>query len=246
MSLKEPKITVVTVCYNAQTSIEETIKSVLSQTYANIEYWIIDGGSTDNTLSIIQKYEKMLHYICEPDSGIFDAMNKGINKATGDWIVFMNAGDVFVDEDTVQKVYSQEYALETGVIHGLMYWGNTQHANLLRMIPFYSSKKKLRGMGMSHQAIFTRTALAKKYLFDLSFKVAADYDMMMRIYKDGWNFCSVDTPIVVYDVTGYSARNAMLQLREVSRICQMEHTFSYFTARMLLSIKQLIKKLLKL
>lgn len=220
---------------------------MLSQIYPNIEYWIIDGNSKDNTLSIIKRYEPMLHFISEPDNGIFDAMNKGIKKATGDWVIFMNAGDVFASNDTIKQVFSQrEYALNVGVIHGLMYWGNIQSKNLLHLTPFYASKNKLCGMGISHQAIFTRVELAKKYLFDLSFKVAADYDMMMRIYKDGWEFIQVETPIVVYDVSGYSAQNTILQLEEEARICHMKNHISYKKEKIRLYLKQIIKRIFKL
>ena len=174
-------------------------------------------------------------------------MNKGIGKATGSWIIFMNAGDIFASNDTIKQVFfRREYASTIGVIHGLMYWGQIQPKNLLRLTPFFLSKKKLRGMGISHQAIFTRTELAKKYLFDLSFKVAADYDMMMKIYQAGWEFRQVDIPVVIYDTSGYSAQNAMLQLKEEARICQMEHHFCYRKEKMKLYLKQIIKKILRL
>ena len=94
--MNNPKITVVTVCYNAVKDIEKTILSVVNQTYDNIEYIVVDGGSKDGTVNIIQKYEdRITKWISEPDKGIYDAMNKGILMATGDWINFMNAGDYF-------------------------------------------------------------------------------------------------------------------------------------------------------
>jgi glycosyltransferase involved in cell wall biosynthesis len=90
----KPKISVITICYNAVDLIEKTILSVLHQSYDNIEYIIIDGNSTDGTVDIIQKYANQLAYwISEPDGGIFDAMNKGLDHATGEWVNFMNAGD---------------------------------------------------------------------------------------------------------------------------------------------------------
>jgi len=119
-----PKVTVVTVTYNAEQYLEQTIKSVIEQDYSNIEYIIIDGGSTDRTLEIIKKYEKYLAYwVSEPDDGIFYAMNKGIEVATGDWINFLNAGDTYVNKNILSKVISQTEG-ETDII--------LSHTNLVK------------------------------------------------------------------------------------------------------------------
>ena len=98
-------ISVVTVSYNAVSTIEQTILSVINQTYPNVEYIIIDGGSTDGTVDIIKKYaDKIAYWVSEPDKGIYDAMNKGVVVATGEWINFMNAGDIFTDSDVIDKL----------------------------------------------------------------------------------------------------------------------------------------------
>lgn len=103
------KISVVTVCYNAADTIEKTILSVLNQTYHDIEYIIIDGGSTDGTVEIIRKYaDKIAYWVSEPDKGIYDAMNKGIEVATGEWLNFMNAGDLFCDKFVLTNVFSDD------------------------------------------------------------------------------------------------------------------------------------------
>jgi len=104
-----PLITVITVVLNGEKALEETIKSVISQTYPNVEYIIIDGGSTDGTLDIIKKYEDYIDYwVSEPDKGIYDAMNKGVDLTTGQWINFINAGDRFYDEDLIEEIFSKD------------------------------------------------------------------------------------------------------------------------------------------
>lgn len=107
MAEKNHKITVVTVCYNAVNEIEKTIRSVLSQTYPDKEYIVIDGGSTDGTVDIIRKYADRIDYwISEPDGGIYEGMTKGIEHATGDYINFMNAGDLFFDNHVLDEVFA--------------------------------------------------------------------------------------------------------------------------------------------
>lgn len=119
MENKLPKITIVTVCFNAVKSIEETMLSVLNQTYLNIEYIIIDGGSTDGTVDIIKKYaDRLAYWVSEPDKGIYDAMNKGITVATGDYINFMNAGDTFASGSSVSDTFTETDTTGPDIIYG--------------------------------------------------------------------------------------------------------------------------------
>jgi len=113
-------ISVVTVSYNAVSTIEQTILSVINQTYPNVEYIIIDGGSTDGTVDIIKKYaDKIAYWVSEPDKGIYDAMNKGVVVATGEWINFMNAGDIFTDSDVIDKLFHQNIIINrVGIVFG--------------------------------------------------------------------------------------------------------------------------------
>ena len=117
-----PLISVVTICYNAKNDLEKTILSVLSQTYQDIEYIIIDGGSTDGTVDIIHKYsERLFYWISEPDKGIYDAMNKGMDRATGSWINFMNAGDTFCDNEVIKNIFGYNDLSDYSVFYGDCY-----------------------------------------------------------------------------------------------------------------------------
>ena len=119
MKESNSKITIITVSYNAATSIEPTILSVINQTYPNIEYIVIDGGSNDGTVDIIKKYQnKISYWVSEPDKGIYDAMNKGIRMATGDWINFMNAGDTFFCDTSLNLLFIPEPESDIDIIYG--------------------------------------------------------------------------------------------------------------------------------
>ena len=112
------KVSVVTICYNAKTVIERTIQSVLNQTYSDIEYILIDGGSTDGTVEIIKQYShRISSWVSEPDHGIYDAMNKGVMRATGEWIHFLNAGDVYHDHDVLEN-FVPKISATTDIAYG--------------------------------------------------------------------------------------------------------------------------------
>ncbi len=116
------KISVITVCYNAEQEIERTINSVLNQTYDNVEYIIVDGKSTDLTIDIINKYSSYISkIISEPDKGIYDAMNKGIRNADGDWVIMMNAGDIFSSDDVIESIFSRNIPSNIEFIYSDMY-----------------------------------------------------------------------------------------------------------------------------
>lgn len=119
-----PKITVVTVCYNAEKEIENTIHSVLGQDYDDYEYLIIDGGSKDSTVSLIKQYEYTPHvrWISEPDRGIYDAMNKAVRMAYGEWLIFMNAGDCFVNESVLSNIFCQNYPSDVKFLYSDNYY----------------------------------------------------------------------------------------------------------------------------
>lgn len=240
------KITIVTVTYNCQGILEKTINSVLSQDYANLEYIIIDGNSQDGTKDIINKYiDRIDTFISEPDKGIYDAMNKGLKYATGDWIFFLNSGDVFCDNKVLSNV-AKCFENKTDVI-----WGNVkatrndQVVNIEYKTPFFKNKKFFHGMGFSHQSVFVRTSKAKENMFDLTYKCCADYNMMMQLYKSGANFKYCDAYISEVPADeGFSAENQKTQLFEEAKILGIDKTFRFQYIYIKWRCKRYIKNLL--
>ncbi len=198
-----PQITIITVCYNAEKDIEKTILSVINQTYDNIEYIVIDGGSNDGTLSVINKYaSKIDKVISEPDKGIYDAMNKGIKLAKGDWINFMNAGDSYVDAD-VLKLVSDNINNNCDIIYGDIIIEEEFAYYYVKAKPIEMLNTE---MPFCHQTVFTKTKVIKKYLFDLNYKILADYNQIREIYFARYNFLYITKAIVNYD--GYNGLSA--------------------------------------
>lgn len=246
------KISIVTVTYNCENCIENTIKSVLSQDYPDIEFIVVDGLSKDNTMSIIRKYEKSIScLVSEPDKGIYDAMNKGLNLATGDWVFFLNAGDNFHSVNTLSKLPFEEYFGDSnicGIIGDVLLkkggkievWNN-------KCSPFFDSTKRLKNMGFSHQGVFVKTRIAKEIGFDLSFKLCADYNMMYTLYDKGYRFAINNTIIAEVEADyGASIANRNLQLREEARICKCDKSLYfkciYYWRKIKFSIKDSLKK----
>lgn len=202
------KITIVTVCKNAQDTIEKTIKSVISQDYKDVEYIIIDGQSTDKTLLIINKYKNKINIVVsEPDNGIYDAMNKGIVKSTGDIIHFLNAGDVFYKKNTVSKVVKLFKKHNPDIIYGdaILFTANGSGNDILKSHK-HVDKVSLARWSICHQAIFTKKYIFNKYgNFDNKYKIAADYNWLLNIYvKNKVNFLYTNQIIAKYLIGGIS------------------------------------------
>lgn len=243
-----PKITIITVCYNAESQIEDTILSVVNQSYSNIEYIIVDGASNDRTLDIVGKYrDKISIVVSEPDKGIYDAMNKGIRLATGTWINFMNAGDCFSNDDVVKFLVEEEID-DCGVIFGAWYQKYNNHLSFHSPFPFFeNNKKKYRGMGFSHQSVFVKTNLALKYMFDTSFKLCADYNMIWQLYYTEHSFFrDIKIPICIMENQGGATMiNYKQHCKEVAKICGCSiSSLELFVMFAFHKIKRLVKRIL--
>jgi len=202
--MNKPLVSVITVCYNGGMDLDKTILSVLNQSFDNMEYIIVDGASSDNTAQILKKYEqefkkagKSFSYISEKDNGVYDAMNKGADLATGEWINFLNAGDSFYHEEVLKTLFSKKIPENAGVIYG-----NTleEYAFGERFITEDSMNESNRVMPFCHQSSFVRSKLMREFRFDLQYKIVADHDLFYRLRKNNINF--EHYPIVVARYNG--------------------------------------------
>lgn len=180
------RVSIITVCYNSAKTIEDTIKSVLSQSYSEIEYIVIDGGSDDCTNDIILNYKDTVSvHISEPDNGLYDAMNKGIELATGDIIGVLNSDDIFSDKYVVQKLVNS-IGNHEGIYGDVGFYADHCFADKKR---HYSSegftmKKFSRGIMPAHPSFYVRKECYEKAgLYRTDFKIASDFDMVLRIFS---------------------------------------------------------------
>lgn len=211
-------LTIITVVYNNVRDIERTIKSVICQTYPYIEYLIIDGNSTDGTVDVIKRYaEHISEWISEPDKGIYDAMNKGLGRATGDYVLFMNSGDEIYAEDTVAQVFAS--APDADIYYGEteMYDADWQSIGLRRhAIPPQFNWRSFRfGMNISHQAIYIRRSIAGRY--DPRYQLSADIDWIIRAAKKANKVVNTRRLVAKYLVGGMSKKRHWQSLKE--RFC---------------------------
>ena len=214
MQIEDYKLTVITVTYNACFSLEKTILSVINQDYSNLEFIIIDGASVDNTKRIIKKYEKDINiWISEPDKGIYEAMNKGIGMAKGDWINFLNSGDTYTHAETLTKL-SQKIQSESDIVYGDRFYLKNNKKKLQKAMPIETIFKR---MPFGHQATFFKREIIKKIGFDETYKFAADYNLLMQLYLENYKFQHVKLPICNY-VSGGRSESGLRPYLEVLKI----------------------------
>ncbi|MEI7724380.1 MAG: glycosyltransferase family 2 protein [Bacteroidota bacterium] len=215
MTTNPPKISVVTVVRNAAGELEKTIKSVLGQDYPLIEFIVIDGGSSDGTVEVIRTYAGQMDYwISEPDQGIYDAMNKGLVKTTGEWVNFMNAGDVFFNNHVLSSIFNQELN-DAQVLYG----------DSVAQYPAFKAWRKAlpqddirKGMICCHQAMFFQTKLIRDKAYQSDLYFSADYEMVLRLFHAGFKFRYIPETIAVFDTRGTSNRKMVKSARSNLKI----------------------------
>lgn len=210
------KLSIITVCYNCENDVKITLDSIKKQTYKDYELLIIDGNSTDNTLSNIKKYKnkiKNMKIISEPDNGVYDAMNKGIKKSTGNFIIFLNMKDYFVNENVLKNI--SLYLKDNNTI----YYGNVISESINN-----KNRKKinklffLMGNMINHQTIFAPKNSLKNNLFDLDYKICADKDWLIKCFFKGYKFKFININTSYYDGTGISSNHKLAQKETVDII----------------------------
>ena len=230
------RITVITVCYNRKATIEKTIKSVLEQKYSNIEYIIIDGNSTDGTKEIIESYrDKISKYISEPDKGMYDAINKGLQLATGDVIGLMHSDDEFYNENAISKIAARfVYDPKTEGVYGDgIYVSNDSEERLIRnrIGGAFSLQKVKSGWLPLHPTVYLKKSIIKKHgLYNLDFKIASDTEFLLRyLYKYKIKIHYINAYIVKMRMGGLStnAKRAFEVLHEDYKIYKY-HGFAAF------------------
>ncbi len=228
-----PVFSIITINYNGSALLSGTMESVREQTYPYIEYWVIDGGSKDNSLNVIRGFaERMpnLHWISEPDRGLYDAMNKGLHRATGDFVWFLNGGDHLHSPDTVERVAAL-VGSDTGVLYG-----ETQLVNEARQPAGTMSELSTRhlpsrlgwrdylgGMLVVHQSFIARRTLAPEYIAG---NLCADYDWCIRILKQSKENVATGLILSDYLMGGLSKKRHRQSLRD--RFAVMREHFGLF------------------
>lgn len=219
----QPLISIITVVCNANETINDTIQSVVNQSYKNIEYIVVDGGSKDGTIDIIQRYEnKLSNWVSEKDSGIYDAMNKGIALAHGNWVIFLNSGDSFANDDVLERVVSENRDHSVQIIYGNTRVKDTN--NSLRP-PKSIHKRFFFYETLCHQSVFFKREVFEKYgYFDLKYKIIADREWLLRATMQNIRYSYVDLDICIWDAAGYSSDNISLYVKE-----NIDLRMSYFS-----------------
>jgi glycosyltransferase involved in cell wall biosynthesis len=239
------RVSVITVCYNAEYTIETTITSVLNQSYSNIQYIIIDGNSTDDTMNIVNIYaNKISIIVSESDKGLYDAINKGIALADGEVIGILNADDVFFDNSTIAKIMTHfEYDTNIQSVIGDIVFKNNN-----KILRYYSSKYWTTlsfrfGIMPPHPSFYCRRDLFTKYgNYRTDFKIAADFELLLRfILIKKVNYKYINNIIVLMKPGGLSSKNLFSQVIITDELLKACNLNGIYTNRILISFRYLIK-----
>ena len=216
---RQPKFSIITITYNAASVIEPTLQSVLEQTYKNYEYLLIDGASKDDTVAKAKASGiEFAQIVSEPDNGLYDAMNKGMALATGDYLCFLNAGDAFYSPDTLQTIANAAMAEE--MLPDVLY-GETAEVdearNFVRMrrlqAPEHLTWRSFKsGMMVCHQAFYAKREIAPMY--DLKYRLSSDVDWCIKVMKKAKRLVNVNATVVNYLQNGLSLQNHRASLKE--------------------------------
>lgn len=212
------KLSIITVCFNAERTIEKTIKSILEQTFTGFEWVVVDGKSTDRTNEIIKKYipefeQKgiKVNYRSEKDGGIYDAMNKGAHRAIGEYLTYMNADDLYYKNDSIERVITILESTSADIVYGDTCFIKTteqyiEKAKSIETITYH--------LAFCPQAAFVKSELQRQLQFDVQFRISADYDFFLRAYLQGKQFQRIDQVVAYFTFGGASNENLIKTYKE--------------------------------
>ena len=244
------RFSVITVTYNAEQVLQRTLQSVFRQSYQGVEHLIIDGASADGTLRMAEVYKQQsddsdnghqVIILSEPDRGIYDAMNKGLSQASGDYVIFMNAGDSFPHDDALEQIVHRCRLAEypSAELPGVLY-GNTDivdgdghylYPRRLQSPARLTWRSFRHGMLVCHQAFYARTDIAKSLPYDMRYRFSADVDWCIRVMREtgrmGLELSNINMVVANYTEEGATTRNHRASLKE--RFCVMRRHYGLFT-----------------
>lgn len=245
--MSTPTLSIITVCYNAREALQETLENVLCQSFPSFEYLVIDGGSTDGTLSLLKQSSESFaraqipfQYISEPDHGIYDAMNKGTQAAEGTWLLFLNAGDLLADPHILEQIFSVP-------AYGSVIYGDTVcvYRNRQKLYPALPLADITHEMAFCHQSALIKRTLLLKQPYDTSYRICADHHFFLSMYLKEIPFDYRPVPISIYEIAGYSDHNKLTAHREQNRMQRELHIFRPSASWILRECTFYIKLLIK-
>lgn len=245
--MHHPKVSVVTVTYNAAQYVEMTLRSIVSQTYDNMELIVIDGGSKDGTVELVEKYRQYIStFISEPDSGIYDAMNKGTRHATGDWIIFINAGDALAKHDVLEKVFSREIEDGTSLIFGsIVQYSLDMGLKLVTPPAIHPAENGpfpyRADLPSWHQATFYQTNLLKEHPYRQNdFRICADWESIAEILDLGLPY------IIIPDIISWFQKDGVSSVQSFSHFAEKELVLGHKISMLIKCRKILLYRIRKL
>lgn len=241
------KFSIVTINFNNLHGLKETVDSVLGQNYRDKEMIVIDGGSKDGSAEYISQNKESFSYsVSEKDNGIYNAMNKGVAHATGDYIIFMNSGDVFFDNNVLTEV-NKEIGNYEDIVYGSTLCRVSPEKAFLRKPHALEVMEKHRISAICHQSAFIKSSLMKLFLYDEKYKILGDYAFFYNCYKQGRTFHEINKIIAIYDTSGISA-NPKHRWRAYEELCMIHggraNRMVYHYKQAVDSIKKIIKRIL--
>ena len=247
-------LSVITVCYNAEGEIRQTVESVLEQTYVDYEYILVDGKSTDNTVGILESYRKDFErkgipyrIFSEKDNGIYNAMNNGLQLSDGRWIIYMNAGDTFCDKNVLSQAFDRNLQ-GIDVLYGDTIYKDGAYYRMQKCRPL---EEIVKWMPFCHQSVFVRTDVMMQHSFDERYEIVADYNLFLKLYLEKNTFSYVNIPIAIFESNGISEKKRDQAVEERAIVQRSNHvaaqkglnrTITIIRGKYSAKIKQQIKK----